>query len=84
MEHIIATGESIGAVNLLFRVNDRFESYFNRTTGCSTSFGKQLQEGRRQVVSTLRFLSSEGKQILEEKNLVTGTSKHSKRLSHPA
>ena len=24
MEHVIATGESIGAVNLLFRVNDRF------------------------------------------------------------
>jgi len=75
MEHIVATGESIGAVNLLFRVNDRFESYFNRTTGCSTSFGKQLQEGRRQVVTNLRFLSSDGKQVLEEKNLVTGTSK---------
>jgi len=75
MQHIIATGESIGAVNLLFRVNDRFESFFNRATGCSTSFGKQLQEGRRQVVTNLRFLSSEGKQVLEEKNLVTGTSK---------
>ncbi len=74
MQHIIATGESIGAVNLLFRVNDRFESYFNRTTGCSTSFAKQLQEGKRQIVSTLRFLS-EGKQVLEEKNLVSGTSK---------
>jgi hypothetical protein len=73
MQHIVATGESIGAVNLLFRVNDRFESYFNRTTGCSSSFAKQLQEGRRQVVSTLRFM--EGKQVLEEKNLVAGTSK---------
>jgi hypothetical protein len=73
MQHVIATGESIGAVNLLFRVNDRFESYFNRTTGCSSSFAKQLQEGRRQLTSTLRF--AEGKQVLEEKNLVTGTSK---------
>ena len=73
MQHVIATGESIGAVNLLFRVNDRFESYFNRTTGCSSSFAKQLQEGRRQLTSTLRFL--DGKQVLEEKNLVTGTSK---------
>jgi hypothetical protein len=75
LQHVVATGESIGAVNLLFRVNDRFESYFNRTTGCSTTFAKQLQEGKRQVVSTLHFLSSEGKQVLEEKNLVTGTSK---------
>jgi hypothetical protein len=75
MQHVVATGESVGAVNLLFRVNDRFESYFNRTTGCSASFAKQLQEGRRQVVSTLRFLPGEGQQVLEEKNLVTGTSK---------
>ena len=73
LQHVIATGESIGAVNLLFRVNDRFESYFNRTTGCSVSFAKQLQEGRRQLTSTLKFLP--GKQVLEEKNLVTGTSK---------
>jgi hypothetical protein len=73
MQHVIATGESIGAVNLLFRVNDRFESYFNRTTGCSSSFAKQLQEGRRQLTSALRF--ADGKQVLEEKNLVTGTSK---------
>jgi hypothetical protein len=73
MQHVTATGESIGAVNLLFRVNDHFESYFNRTTGCSSSFAKQLQEGRRQVTSTLRFM--DGKQVLQEKNLVSGTSK---------
>ena len=75
MQHVVATGASVGAVNLLFRVNDRFESYFNRSTGCSASFAKQLQEGRRQLVSTLKFLPAEGKQVLEEKNLVTGTSK---------
>jgi hypothetical protein len=74
LEHIVATGESIGAVNLLFRVNDRFETFLNRTTGCSVSFAKQLQEGRRQITSTLRF--SDTKQVLEEKNLVTGTTKH--------
>jgi hypothetical protein len=76
MQRIVATGVSAGAVNLLFRVNDRFESYLNRQTGCSTSFSKLLQEGRRQVNSSLRFLSSEGKQVLDEKNLVKGTSKH--------
>jgi hypothetical protein len=81
MQHVIATGESIGAVNLLFRVNDRFESYFNRTTGCSSSFAKQLQEGRRQLTSTLRFL--EGKQVLDEKNLVTGTSKQQQAAIPP-
>jgi hypothetical protein len=83
MQHVVATGESVGAVNLLFRVNDRFESYFNRTTGCSASFAKQLQEGRRQIVSTLRFLPAEGKQVLEEKNMVTGTSKHQESAIPP-
>jgi len=72
-QHVVATGESIGAVNLLFRVNDRFESYFNRATGCSASFAKQLLEGRRRVTTNLRFLPD--KQVLDEKNLVTGTSK---------
>ena len=81
MQHVVATGESIGAVNLLFRVNDRFESYFNRTTGCSASFAKQLQEGRRQVVSTLRFLA--GKQVLDEKNLVSG-NQQAPGSAHPA
>jgi len=81
MEHVIATGESIGAVNLLFRVSDRFESYFDRTTGCSSSFAKQLQEGRRQVTSTLRFM--DGKQVLQEKNLVSGTSKSQEAVIPP-
>src|ERR1700678_2475191 len=73
MQHIVAVGESIGVVNLLFRVNDRFESYLNRSTGCSVSFAKQLQEGRRRVTTMLRFLP--GKQVLDEKNLVSGTNK---------
>lgn len=76
MERITATGQSIGAVNLLYRVDDKFQSYLNRQTGCSTSFSKQLQEGRRQISSNLRFLGSDGKQVLDEKNLVTGTVKH--------
>ncbi|HEY4049531.1 MAG TPA: DUF3108 domain-containing protein [Acidobacteriaceae bacterium] len=76
LEHIVATGQSIGAVNLLYRVDDHFDSYLNRQTGCSTSFNKHLQEGRRQITSSLRFLANEGKQVLDEKNLVTGTVKH--------
>jgi hypothetical protein len=76
LQHIVATGMSIGAVNLLYRVDDHFESYLNRQTGCSTSFNKRLQEGRRQITSSLRFLENERKQVLDEKNLVTGTVKH--------
>jgi hypothetical protein len=74
MQRITATGQSIGAVSLLYRVNDWFESYLNRQTGCSTSFNKRLEEGRRRITSSLRFLS--GKQVFDEKNLVTGIVQH--------
>jgi Protein of unknown function (DUF3108) len=76
MERVTATGQSVGALSLLYRVNDWFESYFNRQTGCSTSFNKRLQEGKRQITSSLRFLSSPGKQVFDEKNHVTGIVQH--------
>jgi len=75
-QRVLAHGESIGAVSLLFKVMDRFQSSFDRKTGCSLSFAKQLQEGRRQIVSTLQFQYGSHRQVLDEKNLVKGTSKH--------
>ena len=75
-QRINVEGDSIGAVNLIFRVSDRFQSSFNRRTGCSYGFSKQLIEGRRQVNSDLKFNYAQGKAILDEKNLVSGISKH--------
>ncbi len=74
-ERITATADSIGAVNMLFPVIDRFNSGFNVHTGCSTGFSKNIQEGRRKVNSDLTFNYDRGKQDLLEKNLVTGTQK---------
>ena len=75
LQRITVTGDSIGAVNLIYRVSDRFQSAFNRRTGCSVSFSKQLIEGRRQVNSDLKFNYALGKAIFEEKNLVSGITK---------
>jgi hypothetical protein len=75
-ERVQANGDSIGAVSLLFKVVDRFQSSFDRRTGCSQTFAKQLQEGRRQIVSTLQFQYGAHKQVLDEKNLVKGTVRH--------
>ena len=44
--------------------------------GCTYEFDKQTVEGRRQVNSTLRLDYAQGKSILDEKNLVTGQTKH--------
>ncbi len=75
-QRIQANGDSVGAVSLLFKVVDRFQSSFDRRTGCSQTFAKQLIEGRRQVTSTLQFLYGAKKQVLDEKNLVKGTTRH--------
>jgi hypothetical protein len=76
-EHVSASGDTLGAINLIYRVSDRFQSSFNRRSGCSGGFAKQLQEGHRQVNTDLKFDYSQGKALLNEKNLVKGTSKHS-------
>ena len=75
-EHITANAYTIEAINLLFHVNDRFESTFNRTTGCSYEFDKQTVEGRRQIDSTLHLDYAAGKSFLDQKNLVTGQTQH--------
>ncbi len=75
VEKVNATGDTVGAVNLLFPVIDKFEAGFDTKTGCSTGFAKQMSEGRRKVTTDLTFNYDTGKQTLVEKNLVKGTSK---------
>jgi len=82
-QRISVTADTAGAVNLLFRVSDRFQSSFNRTTGCSAGFSKQIVEGRRQVNGDLKFDYAQGKAIYTEKNLVSGISKHQEAAIPP-
>jgi hypothetical protein len=80
---ISATADTIGAVNMLFPVVDRFQSGFDMKTGCSTGFNKQIQEGRRKIASELAFDYDHGKQTQNERNLVKGTATH-KEANIPA
>ena len=73
-EKISATADSIGAVNMLFPVVDRFQSGFDTRSGCSTGFNKQIQEGRRKIASELNFDNRNGKQDEYTRNLVRGTA----------
>jgi Protein of unknown function (DUF3108) len=75
-EKVSATADTLGAISLIYRVSDRFQSSFDRRTGCSAGFSKQVQEGRRQVNTDLKFDNAQGKALLNEKNVVKGTSKH--------
>ncbi len=71
LERITVSGDSQGAINLLFRVSDRFQSSFNRATGCSESFTRQIMEGRRQVTSDQRINPARGLTSYSEQNLVS-------------
>jgi hypothetical protein len=75
-ERIAASADTIGAINMLFHVADRFQSDFDRQRGCTYDFDKQTVEGRRQINSTLRIDYGASKSILDEKNQVTGQTKH--------
>ena len=76
IQNVTVTADTVGAVNLLFRVTDRFQSSFNRETGCSEGFSKQLVEGRRQVNSDLKFNYTQNKAVFTEKNLISGITKY--------
>jgi hypothetical protein len=80
---VSATADTVGAVNMLFPVVDRFQSGFDTKTGCSTGFNKQIQEGRRKIASELIFDYEHGKQVQNERNLVKGTATH-KEANVPA
>ncbi len=75
-ERISATADTLGAINLIFRVDDHFQSDFDRQTGCSYDFNKQTVEGRRQINATLRLDYAQSKAVYDQKNLVTGQPRH--------
>jgi len=75
-EKLSADANTIGAINMLFHASDHFQSIFDPVKGCTYQFDKQTVEGRRQVNSTLKMDYAQSKSILDEKNLVSGQSKH--------
>ena len=75
-ERLTTAAETSGAINMLFHLSDHFQTSFDRARGCTYEFDKQTVEGRRQINSTLRLDYAQSKSILDEKNLVTGQSKH--------
>ncbi len=74
-EKVTATADTIGNVNMIFPVIDKFSAGIDTKTGCSTGFSKNMSEGRRKVSSDLTFDYQNGKQNEYSKNLVKGTAK---------
>jgi hypothetical protein len=74
-EHISGTADSTGVVALLFRVQDRFNSYFDAKTLCSSKLVKHTEEGSHWRDTAITFDYSRGKAVLEERNLKLNQSK---------
>lgn len=73
--HVLGTADSTGVVAMLFRVQDRFESYFDATKLCSQSLNKHTEEGSHRRDTQIVFDYKAGKSILNETNLKTNQKK---------
>ncbi len=74
-EHLSSAADSTGVVALLFRVQDRFNSYFDAQSLCSSRLTKHTEEGSHWRDTAITFDYKSRKSILQEKNLKTGQSK---------
>ncbi|MGB7553974.1 MAG: DUF3108 domain-containing protein [Candidatus Korobacteraceae bacterium] len=68
-EHVAATADSSGVVALLYRVQDRFNSYFDAKSLCSYKLLKHTEEGSHGRETVISYDYARGKAILEERNL---------------
>ena len=66
--HIAGTADSSGVVALLYRVQDRFNSYFDAKTLCSSKLIKHTEEGSHRRETVITYDYSRGKAVLEERN----------------
>jgi hypothetical protein len=67
--HISATADSSGVVALLYRVQDRLNSYLDEKKLCSYKVIKHTEEGSRSRETVVTYDYSRGKAVLEERNL---------------
>jgi len=75
-EHVSGTADSTGVVALLFRVQDRFNSYFDAQTLCSNKLVKHTEEGSHWRDTTITFDYKIRKAVLQEKNLKNSQTKY--------
>jgi hypothetical protein len=73
--HVTVAADSTGVVALLYRVQDRFESYFDEKTLCSAKLVKHIDEGSHRRDTVITYDYPRGKSVLDEHNLKTNQQK---------
>ncbi len=74
--HVSATADSSGVVALLYRVQDRFNTYLDAKTLCSYKSMKHTEEGSRLRETAVTYDYARSKAVLEERNLKDGQQKN--------
>ena len=75
-EHVTVSADSAGAVAVLYRVADRFESFFDHKSFCSLRLNKHSEEGLHARETKIQYDYNTHKAVLDERNLKTNESKH--------
>jgi len=68
-DHVAGTADATGVVALLYRVQDRFNSYFDAKSLCSYKLTKHTEEGSHSRETTITYDYRREKAILEERSL---------------
>jgi hypothetical protein len=74
-QRVTAIADSLGVVNLMFTVHDRFESYFDPRDFCSQRIVKRAEEGKRRRNSEVQFDYARGKAVRSDTDVRTGENK---------
>jgi hypothetical protein len=74
-QSVTAIADSLGVVNLMYSVHDRFQSYFDPRSFCSQKIVKHSEEGKRRRDSEVQFDYARHKAVRNDKDLKTGEDK---------
>lgn len=78
--HVHGIADTSGAIALLYRVHDRFDSWFDAHTLCSSRLIKHTEEGSHKKDTQITFDYPRGQAVLEETNL---KNNQRKRVENP-
>jgi hypothetical protein len=73
---VAGSADAAGTAALLYKVQNRYESFLDPATFCSHSASRRIQEGLRRVDTNITFDYPRGKAVLDQKNLKKKESKH--------
>lgn len=73
---VLGTASATSAAALLYRVQDRYEAFFDPAAFCSRNTSRSVQEGYRRVETSITFDYARGKSVLEQKNLRKKETRH--------